>query len=298
MFPGKPFSSSAAGTTSAAFLKIPAGAREQAMGGAAAAVVEASESMFWNPAGLARLGAESPQEVSLAYSQLLETTYSGGVAYSRPLGPQGALGAGLVYFSQSSLTAYNAQGDATGSFTPTDFAVSGGYAYRFGVADVGGALKIVRSSLAEVSGTSAAVDVGAQALHVADIGDGPLDVGGSFQNLGPPLKLGSVASPLPFAIDTGVMWHASPYANMAIDLHFPVDQDAYVSFGLEGVYAQPKWKGFLRLGYDQSHSRDVDGLAGITGGAGLDLQKLRIDYAWVPFGDLGVTNRISLAFRF
>lgn len=298
MFPSSPFSSGAAGTTSAAFLKLPDGARAEAMGGAAAAGVEGSEAMFWNPAGLARLGPEAPQDVSLDYSQLLGTTYSGGAAYARPLGALGAIGASLAYFSQSAQTAYSATGDATGNFTPNDFALAAGYAHRVGIVNLGGALKLIRSSLADVSGTTAALDFGAQALHVGDVGDGPLDAGLAFQNLGPAMKLGGAASPLPFSIAGGILWHASSFANLALDLHFPVDDDPYVSFGLEGVYAQPKWKGFLRMGYDQSHSRDVDGLSGLTAGAGLDLQKFRMDYAWVPFGDLGTTNRISLAFRF
>jgi hypothetical protein len=56
--------------------------------------------------------------------------------------------------------------------------------------------------------------------------------------------------------------------------------------------------GFIRVGYDQSHGRKVDGLTGLTAGGGVELKGFRLDYAWVPFGTLGTTNRFSLAFRF
>jgi hypothetical protein len=42
----------------------------------------------------------------------------------------------------------------------------------------------------------------------------------------------------------------------------------------------------------------VDGFTGFSAGAGFDFSALRLDYAWVPFGDLGTVNRITIAFRF
>ena len=57
--------------------------------------------------------------------------------------------------------------------------------------------------------------------------------------------------------------------------------------------------GSLRFGFDQNNTRNIEGLAGLTAGAGLDLkQRVRVDYAWVPFGDLGMMNRVSIALRF
>ena len=37
---------------------------------------------------------------------------------------------------------------------------------------------------------------------------------------------------------------------------------------------------------------------GITAGIGLKMGKTSIDYAYVPYGDLGDTHRISLGMRF
>lgn len=268
------------------------------MGGAAAAGSRGAEALFWNPAGLARMAPEDPAEAAVGYSALLETTYAGSAAYARPVADYGVVAAGLQYFSQAAQTAYSNLGDSAGSFTPYDMGLSFGYGRRAGPALVGAGLKLIRSSISDASGVTAAVDAGVQALHVTEAGDGAVDVGASLTNLGPPLKVGSAASPLPFAGRMGLLWHTSPVVNSALDVVFPVDQDPYVALGVEAVLRQPSWSAALRAGFNSSRSKAIDGLTGVTAGAGLDLKRFRLDYAWVPFGDLGTTNRISLAYRF
>ncbi len=227
------------------------------------------------------------------------------MAYARPWG-RGALAAGFVHFSQSALTAYDARGDAAGSFTPNDQAFSAAYAARLGELRLGGALKLIRQSLADVSATGAAVDVGVQASRVTTAGEGPVDLGASLTNLGPPIKLGGEKAPLPLALRGGFLWHTSPTFGTALDVNLPVDAAPFVAFGFEwdfplsgaGRRSASSPKASLRAGYNQGRARDHEGLAGMTAGAGLDLASFRLDYAWVPFGDLGTTNRVSLAFRF
>jgi hypothetical protein len=296
-FPHSAFSSGATGTTAAAFLELPAGARAEAMGEAAAAGAEGAEAMFWNPAGLARLGPEAPMEASLSYNALLETTYAGAGAFALPT-ETGVWGGGLVYFSQSSLTAYDSVGNPGGSFTPNDLAVSASYARPLGPVLLGGSVKAIHSSISDAAGSSAALDLGVQAPRVAKLGDGYLDAGASVVNLGPPMKVGSVASPLPFNARAGVLWHASSYVNLALDGDLPVDAAPYVCVGGEAHLVYAGWKYSLRAGYDENHGRGIGGLSGLSAGGGLDAGRFRIDYAWVAFGDLGMTNRVSLITRF
>lgn len=305
LFPSGAFSAGAAGTTSAAFLKTPGGARAAAMGGVSAAASSGAESVFLNPAALSRVPSEGPSEVAVGYDALLESSYSGSAAYARPLGADAALGLGLVYASQGAQTAYNSVGDATGKFSPTDLALGAWYGRRFaGPLSLGGGLKLIRAQLDDRSGMSAALDFGLLAKHVAEIGDGPLDVGLSLSNLGPPLKLGSTADPLPARIRVGGLWRLSPVFDAGLDVNLPVDQDPYASLGVEGripasqIGSKKPWVLAVRAGYDQNRTRGVDGLTGFSAGAGFDFSALRLDYAWLPFGDLGTVNRITLAFRF
>jgi hypothetical protein len=274
------------------------------MGGVVAAGAQGAEALFQNPAALARLEPESPSEVALGYDALIETAYQGAAAYARPLGRDGAFGAGLLYASQAAQTTYSNLGDASGNFTPLDVAAGVGYARRVGPVDLGAGVKFIRSSLADQNGTSAALDLGVLAKHVADIGIGPLDVGASISNLGPPLKLGATASPLPLNIRAGALWRVSPTFDAAFDVVAPVDQDPYAALGVEArfpaamVGSTRPWVAALRAGYNQNAGRTVDGFTSVSFGGGLDFAAFRVDYAWVALGALGDANRVTLAFRF
>jgi hypothetical protein len=274
------------------------------MGGAVAAGAEGAEALFQNPAALARFEPESPSELALGYDVLLETAYQGSAAYALPAGRDGVAAAGLVYASQSPQTAYSAAGDASTSFTPLDIALGAGYARRLGPLDVGAGLKAVRSTLSDRSGTTAAVDLGMVARHAADLGEGPLDLGAAVVNLGPPLKVGSSADPLPLNVRAGGVWHASPTFAIALDLVAPVDQDPYAALGAEARFpaamigSTRPWTASLRGGYNQNSGRGLGDFGGVSFGGGLDFAALRVDYAWMALGGLGSTNRVTLAFRF
>lgn len=274
-------------------------ARSLAMGGTQAAWAQGAEAIFSNPAGLACLeGRRGPAELSLAYGRLLESVYSGAASYARPLGAESAVGFGVLYFTQAPQTAYSTTGDSTGEFTPYDLAAALGYGRRSGRIRMGASLKLIRSSLADVSGATAAADVSVQVLHAARVGDTPVDIGAGLSNLGPGLRLGENTAPLPLHLRAGMLWHASEAAGAALDLNLPVDHDPYVSLGFEREFKRDSLRAALRLGYNQAYARDVEGLAGVTAGAGVDTGGFRLDYAWVPFGELGMTNRFSLLFRF
>jgi hypothetical protein len=274
------------------------------MGGAVAASAQGAEALFQNPAALARLEPKSPSEIALGYDALLETAYQGAAAYARPLGEDGALGAGFVYASQAPQTRYTGLGAESGSFTPLDLAAGAGYARRLGPVAAGVGLKWIRTSLADRAGATAAVDLGALARHVADIGEGPVDAGGAVTNLGPALSAGGKADPLPLSARVGAVWHAAPTFDVAPDLVFPVDQDPYLSLGFEARLTSDQagsarsWTAALRAGYNQNTSRTVDGFGGVCAGAGVDLPGLRVDYAWVTVGALGSVNRVTVAVRF
>lgn len=300
LLPDSPFSDRAAGTTSAAFLRIPPGARPQSLGGAFTAAVGDSESMFWNPAGLGRLEEAGLRDLSSSYNSLLETSYASSLAYAHPLrDAKGVLGFSFLYFSQSAIQGYSSLGNPTDSFTPSDLAASLGWGKKVEAAYFGAAVKFIRSQLAGASDQTFAVDLGAQLRRVAEVGEGTLDLGAAVRNIGPGLKLGSQRDPLPLQIDGGVLWQATPRLAGQVEGHLAADSDPFVSVGVEGNL--PVVKGVsaaLRGGYNTRNGKNVDGLAGVCAGMGLDLVRLRFDYAWVPFGDLGQTHRISLGLRF
>jgi len=299
-FPDDPFSDKAAGTTGANFLKNPAGARADGLGGTYVAVADSAESVFWNPAGLAWMEEQGFSETVFSYYSLLETSYSGSGAYAMPLpGSRGVLAAAFLYASQDSIHGFDSVGNPSRSFRPNDLSFSVAYGKKLRSFHAGGAIKVIRSQIDDASGTTFAADVGIQAERVTDVGDGALDLGLSIRNIGPPIKLGSEGDPLPFKAQMGAMWHISPRVTGAADIHIPADQDFFVSFGLEGHHSFGETvTGFLRAGYNVANERGIDGLSGMAAGAGLDVARIRFDYAWVPLGDLGTTHRLTFGARF
>ncbi len=199
---------------------------------------------------------------------------------------------------------YDTQGNAGGTFRSGDLALGAAYAHRLGQLWLGGGLKIIRQTLDDRSATGAALDLGLVSTHAAEIGEGPVDFGVALNHLGPPLKLGATADPLPLRARLGANWRHSPVFDAAFDVVVPSDDSPFLAIGLEArlpaarLGSAKDWSAAARVGFDQSHMREVDGLAGVTAGFGLDLSGVRVDYAWVPQGDLGTSNRFTVAFRF
>ena len=55
----------------------------------------------------------------------------------------------------------------------------------------------------------------------------------------------------------------------------------------------------MRAGYQLGHGQDQLGsLVGFAAGFGVKISRLTLDYAFVPFGDLGDTHRMTLGWSF
>ena len=294
ILPDSPFTSDAKGTTGAAFLKQPVGARAMALGESYAAGAGDADALFWNPAGLASV---RQPELGASYDSLMVTQYSSALSFAMPVA-KGVAGASLLYHSQSALQGFDEVGNPTTSFTPYDVAASLGWAMAFDDQAAGVALKGIQQKLADRSAATWALDAGWRYRNAGVLADAPIDMGLYVRNLGSPIKLGSTADPLPLVVDLGFEWRARPTFSTFLDLHAPSDRGPYFSVGPEFRIPSSAGQIALRLGYSFARSSDLGTAAGISGGVGLDFKILRLDYAFVPMGDLGSTHRLSLAFRF
>jgi hypothetical protein len=55
----------------------------------------------------------------------------------------------------------------------------------------------------------------------------------------------------------------------------------------------------LRVGYQANLAEtQIEGLTGLTAGLGVIYEGFGLDYAFLPYGDLGSTHRISLSYKF
>jgi len=265
------------GTTAANFLKIGVGARAAAMGEALTAVADDSTSLYWNPAGLARL---EEGELSAMYNMWFEGIGQGYVSLGFPL-LGGTMGMGANYVTMGDLEGRDEAGNPTGTFQASDLHLCAGFAGRLGRLLLGLSGGTVRSTIADDT----------QSAFLGTLG-GLLEISQSFslglaaQNLG--TKLGEDS--LPLILKAGLALKLG-FLNLAADIAKPQDADLYYCAGVEG------WIGevlALRAGYKTN--QDIG--PGWTAGLGLKMGRFGLDYAYVPYDDLGTTHRISVGVGF
>ena len=288
------FSETAAGTRTGQFLKLPVGAKAIGMGGAATAVADDANAIYYNVAGIARLEKKSGEYM---FSKYIEGTSYHWVGFAMPISENiGSAGIGFQYFTAGDIDETDIRASKVGTFNPSDLAVNLSYARHILAKEhsVGINLKIINSKIKE-SATTVAVDLGAQCQKMMD---GKLLLGIAIQNLGGSLKYETTSDNLPILIKLGSGYKVADNWTAALDLIFPEDNSPVYALGTDYKYKiQDDMCLSGRLGYN-SESRKVDGFNGISVGFGLNYQIGTLDYAWMPMGDLGSTHRISLGVKF
>jgi len=269
---------SGSGTTAASFLKIAVGARATAMGEAFSAVVNDTTSLYWNPAALVQV---KDREFSATYNQWFAEIYQGYLGAALPVwGGTAALG--VNYVNMGKMEGRDEWGEPSGEFSAYDRQVSVGYGNQISPRlDVGLAVGLIESKIADDSKSTYSGNLGvlfslSESVSLALVG----------QNIGTSLGTDS----LPFTIRGGAAVKSGSLI-LATDLVNPSDEPVYYCAGLEW------WLGkmlALRLGYRSNRSIG----SGIAAGLGIQKGKVRFDYAYVPYGELGTTQRVSLSFKF
>ena len=283
-----------AGTTGFNFLKIGVGARAAALGGAYTATTGDLEAIGWNPAGLLGIGERS---AALSYTSYLVDTETGFLSVGRP-GERRDWALSVNYVSYGDMRRTDSQGADLGTFGAFDLAAYLTAAQQVwgGRATLGASLKAIYSSIDDYTSDAYAVDLGI-------IAPGPvagMTLGASLANVGT-VRSGYTSGyedDLPVLIRLGVTHRPAhmplPMVLLA-DLTVPNDNDAYLTFGAEIRVAD---RLYLRPGYSlQNAGVDGDESLGVSAGAGLELARYRLDYAFSSYPTLGDVHRVSLSGR-
>ena len=269
---------SGSGCTAASFLKIAVGARASGMGEAFSAVVDDTTSLYWNPAGLVQV---KDKEFSATYNQWFAEIYQGYLGAALPTGG-GTAALGVNYVNMGQIEGRDEWGEPLPEFSASDLQVSLGYGKQISPRlEAGLAVGWIQSTIADDSKSTYSGNVGilfsfSESISLALVG----------QNIGTSLGDDS----LPFTIRGGASVKSGSLT-LAADLVDPSDEPAYYCTGLEWYLGKTLT---LRLGYRSNRSIG----SGITAGAGFEKGKVRFDYAYVPYGELGTTQRVSLHFKF
>jgi hypothetical protein len=294
--------SSAAGSSVGTFLKIGVGARPVAMGESFVALADDVNALYWNPAGINQL--EKMQATFMYNAWLNGVAYNYAGIAAKPFGYGSAVGASVIMLDTGKIDG-NDINDAPYSYDgEKDFVISGTYGKELQEnVLLGISLKSVRQSIENESASGTGIDLGA----IYKLSDNLL-FGLAVQNLTfGQMKFVGDSYSLPRIIRAGMGFRTSGFSFenplvLAVELDMPADNDPSVGGG--GEY----WLSdmfVVRAGYRMQLGGGgyLGGTTGLTLGCGFKYslrsgESIIIDFAGVPYGDLGYTFRGSLMFKF
>lgn len=278
------------GTTGASFLKVGVGARELALGSAASVLTEGPNAVNWNPA---RLAGVKGKALTASYNMLFLDESQGFVGYATPAGGSGVFAAGLNYLTVAKIekrAGDTEAADSTFNNKNTAFALSYARPEVKPGLNVGASLKYISQKLDSQSDQAIALDLGSE-YKLDDAWTAAFVV----QNLGS--EIGPDKLPLAFKGGAARRFLDGKLAAGADVDWLAYDERVYLDLGAEyllnGNFA-------FRAGYQFGRSKDDLGsaLVGLGAGLGFKYDRFSLDYAYVPFGDLGDTHRMTLGFTF
>jgi hypothetical protein len=169
-----------------------------------------------------------------------------------------------------------------------------GYAWKVGNWSAGLAGKFIQSRIMTNAQTGA-VDAGLLSPAYFD----RLKLALTMTNLGGTMKYDSASERLPLAFKVGSSFKIIEHWLAALDVRSARDDRPAVGVGTEYQWVSSgPWKLSGRTGFNSRTIGSVDGLTGISFGLGLGTDRLTMDYAFVPLGEVGQANRISLTCNF
>ncbi len=279
---------SSAGTEGAAFLNIPVGGRPAALGSAYSALATDAYAPVYNPAGLGFLESTQLSGMHLSYLESINYEY---LSFVHPFSQKHGIGFSAQYRTSGDIAKTDVSGRNVGSFDSQAGAYS--LAYGYAVSErlsLGMTGKVIHSRIDDVSASAYAADIGGLYQAKANLRFSTV-----VTNLGSKLKFIEQGDSLPLAVKAGVAYQPKSTWQLALE-------GVYRKSGLASAHAGGEWQPIpvfcLRTGYKTDTTTELSAIAGLTVGMGITLWGQELSYAWVPFGELGSAQYVSLDIRF
>lgn len=312
-------------TSSAQFLKLGAGARATAMGDAFTALANDASALYWNPAGIQKIGHPS---LSLSRTYLYAGITYNFIGVVVPVDGMTTVGVSAIHLSSGEIERTTVDmPEGTGDtfdtgHTAIGLSVSRRLTNRF---DLGVTIKYINERLFREEATTMAFDIGSQfdtGIYGIKIGMSLSNFGGKMKFDGPDLDLRedndltgisyraggrwkTADWPIPLVFRLGAMVDIiggdSPFMQdetnrltIAIEGNDPVDNVLRYNLGAEYI-----WNDIfaLRAGYKFQYDE-----ADWTAGMGFNLNKIginaRLDYSFNSYGILGYVHNYTFEFNF
>lgn len=273
------------GGASAAFLKLPVDSRVVALGEAGTAYIDNAAALYYNPAGLGKI---QKADFRFMHNMWLLGMNHEYFATGFNIKRVGSFGLSINYWGSGAIPSITIRGDTIGEFTAYDWTVNIGYGKELGDFCFGTGLKYVSEKNDSFGGSCFGFDMGA--MYNTPIKG--LQAGLSCANLGTQIELDSTAYPMPLLFRLG--WrYALPGPALAITQDFILSNADNLGIGLGAEYWTAQVLA-LRLGYRTGPG--YEGFSGLRAGLGIFIKGFGIDYAYAPYGKLGMSNRFTIAF--
>jgi len=289
------------GTVGVQFLKIGVGARAAAMGEAFTPVADDATTLYWNPAGIARIEGNQVTMNHASWPGDIGHEFVGSVFRYGSI--PGAFGVSFNVLQMKPMevtTPFKPNGTGD-TFDAGDLAINFTYARMLtNKFSFGGTFRWVHSGIEEEFAEGVMVDFGT----LYDTGFRGITIGMTMANFGPNMKFIEQDFPVPTIFKLGIAMPTFETENhrlfSAVEFNHPRDTAERANMGMEYVFLglPPNFEFALRGGY--MLNRDEESL---TGGFGVKFPTSRaatagVDYAFVDLGRLGESHLISLLLNF
>lgn len=291
---------SADNTTPYQFLRFNSGSRAAALGGATVSMPEDGSMMFYNPAVISTVEKKS---INVTFLKHVLDINSGNVSYITKIKDYGVFSAGVVFTDYGSFDRADKLGNKSGTFGANDFAISFGYSNKldsnlfYGVS-----AKMIYVGLEDGNSTALAIDAGL----LYRLKDKKTNIGFSILNSGFQLsKFYNYSESVPLDIRLGIN-HRLEGLPLLINFsfHHLADSedsffDRFANFSIGGeIYLGPYI--MARVGYDNQIHRlttpsQEKGMAGFSGGIGLNFDKFNLDYSISQIGLSAYLHRMGVS---
>lgn len=291
-----------AGKSGFNFLKLAPDARSAAVGEAVVTNYGAN-SIFYNPAGLARV-----KKTELSFHHLAhfgDMPYE-SIAFGTPAS-FGGWSLGLSYFNVNDIprTVFSSATPdrfvETGTTKASDLAVALGFGSNItSKLALGAGIKTVSEKLDNKSATAVMLDLGLiYVFYTRYDNAAPIKAAVSFRNIGPDAKFSDVGVSLPMEARLGLSSHTRHASNLwsrwSLELSRFFERGENTTLGKAGMEFTCAGLVNFGVGYRYQFRRlHLGKLAGFSFGVGLETAILNFNYALSPYGEMGDSHYFTL----
>jgi tetratricopeptide (TPR) repeat protein len=263
--------------------------RASAMGSAFVGVADDASALFSNPSGLSSL---QRGEIAFNSDIWLVNTFVETADFGIPLGNGWGLGLGFNYLDYGTFEGRDETGSLSGTYTASRWNATSGFGYEVTRGLALGVRMLFDESNFAGSGSS---------LWSGSIGalwdfSPRLRLGAACNNLLSSTSAGSAESSFELGFSSPIP--LSPQSRLLAAASGTYEPNA-VSYLQAGLEFSLNHQFYLQAGFQQAlEDNSVTGFTNLTAGIGLELSDIFFDYAYLPYGDLGDSHRVTIGYLF